>query len=61
MLEIFNPSFTNPCYRMLAAQCGATYQSIYGTALTSEPNAPAESMGDIVIDPEDIKSVFHQI
>lgn len=59
VVEIFNPSFTNPCYRMLAARCGAKYQSVYGIPLKSEPNAPAESAGDIVLGSDMVELIMH--
>jgi len=59
VLEIFNPSFTNLCYRMLAARCGAKYQSVYGISLKSEPNAPAETAGDIVLGSDVVELIMY--
>jgi len=52
VVEIFNPSFTNPCYRMLAARCGHRYMAFYGEALHLTANRPAESSGNIALNPK---------
>lgn len=57
ILEIFNPSFTNPCYRMLSARCGHKYVCLYGSWNRSAANHPADSGGNIKVNPSDIQQV----
>lgn len=51
VVEIFNPAFTNPCYRMLAARCSHPYTAVYGQATHASSNRPADASGDIVVEP----------
>ena len=55
ILEIFNPSFTNPCYRMLAARCHQKYSCYYGAPTRTTANATAEATGNIVVESSEIK------
>jgi len=55
ILEIFNPSFTNPCYRMLAARCHHKYSCYYGAPTRTTANTTAEASGNIVVESSEIK------
>ena len=58
VVEIFNPAFTNPCYRMLAARCGQPYTAVYGQATQARSNHPADASGDIVMEPPRLLQVL---
>lgn len=50
VLEIFDPGFTNPCYRLLSTRCSHSYSAFYSLPHKQTPNQAADASGNITLD-----------
>jgi len=50
VVEIFDPGFTNPCYRLLSARCSHSYSAFYSLPQKQTANQAADASGNITLD-----------
>ena len=50
VVEIFDPGFTNPCYRLLSARCAHSYSAFYSLPQKQTANQAADASGNITLD-----------